>query len=74
MSFIRKILWHEYGIKVAVVRLRGSLNWYGQKYYLPYSIESCYSGSIADLLNGTNHQKLYKSIDSILIAARKGEL
>lgn len=74
MNFIKKILWHEYGIKVATVRLRGSANWYGQKYYLPYTIESCYAGSIAELLNCNSHQKLYKNIENILEDARKGEL
>lgn len=74
MSFIKKILWHEYGIKVATIRLRGSINWYGNKYYLPYKIDSCCSGSVANLLNGSSYQKLYRNIESILEDARKGEL
>ena len=72
MNFIKKILWREYGIKVAIVHLRGSINWYGEKYYLPYTIKSCSAGSIAALLNG--NLKLYKNIENILEDARKGEL
>lgn len=74
MKFIKKILWHEYGIKVAVVRLRGGFNWYGNKYYLPYRIESCCNGSIADLLRGSSFQRLYKRVEDILEDAKKGEL
>ena len=63
MSFLKKVLWHEYGIKVKTIRLHGNLSYWGDKYYLPYFINGCSAGCI-----------VYGSIESILEAAKKGEL
>lgn len=71
MSFLKKILWHEYGIKVKTIRLHGNLGYWGDKYYLPYYIAGCSAGSTVELFN---ERKVYGSIESILEAAKKGEL
>ena len=71
MNYIKKALWNEYGIKVKTIRLNGTLNWYGRKYYLPYTIYSASAGSIADLLK---NRKIYSTIEQILEEARKGTL
>ena len=71
MNYIKKALWNEYGIKVKIIRLRGTLQWYGQKYYLPYTIYSASAGSIADLLKSG---KIYSSLEQILEEARTGTL
>lgn len=73
MSFIRKVLWYEYGIKVKTIRLPGSFNWYGDKYYLPYYIETVGAGSIVSLFD-MSYPKLYRSLEEILEDVKKGNL
>lgn len=71
MSFVRKTLKNEYGIRVRKIRIWGTPNYWGDVYYLPYRIAGCNAGSVVDLVG---EGKVYKSPEDILEKARKGEL
>lgn len=65
-----KKLKSEYGIHVKKVSIRGTLNYYGDEYYIPYVIRGSNAGSIVDLYDG----KVYKSVEQILKAVKEQEI
>ena len=65
-----KKLKSEYGIYVKKVSIRGSLNYYGDEYYVPYVIRGSNAGCIVDLYNG----KVYKSVEQILKDVKEQEI
>lgn len=71
MSYVKKVLKHEYGIYVKKVHIFGTPGYWGWTYYLPYEIRGCEAGSIVSLVG---QGKAYPSPEAILEAARKGEL
>ena len=59
----------EYGIRVKKVKIKGTLHYYGDEYYVPYVIRGASAGCIVDLYNG----KVYKSVEHILEDVKKME-
>lgn len=59
----------EYGIRVKKVKINGTLNYYGDEYYVPYVIGCASAGCSVDLYNG----KVYKSVEHILEDVKKTE-
>lgn len=64
-----KKLKSEYGIYVKKVKINGTLNYYGDEYYVPYVIRGSNAGCIVDLYDG----KVYKSVEQILKAVKEKE-
>jgi len=70
-NYIKQKLATEYGIYVKKVRIHGTLNYYGDTFYLPYRIVDSMAGSI---VMGTRNMRYYGSLEAILKDAENGNL